>query len=155
MPEQSHQNQRKQDGWQGQLQVDHAHDDGLESPAVVGCQQAHHAAEHQGQGAGQYAHQQAGAQAVQNGGENVAPRCVGAEPVHIAARSGLTWHQACGGQVQRGLVVGVLRRDKRRQHGCHDDQSNHHQGQHSNPALPVVGPEVGEPAPAIFKDQAH
>src|SRR6218665_1984868 len=61
--------------------------------------------------------------------------------MHIAARTGAARHQARVGQIQKRLVVGILRRDPRRsqraQHDCHQDR----QGQHGQLAARKIAPQ--------------
>ena len=51
-------------------------------------------------------------------------------------------------QVERSLIIWILRRHERRQQRHKDHHDHHDQGSHGDRALPIVRPEIGEPGPA-------
>ena len=64
---------------------------------------------------------EAGAQPVEDRRQHVAALIVGAEPIGPAGRRVLARRQAPVEQIERGEVVGVLRRDQRREDRDHQD----------------------------------
>ncbi|MNZ93138.1 hypothetical protein D3C78_1121950 [compost metagenome] len=120
--------QGHQDGGEGQQQVDHAHDQRVDLAAGIGRHQADDGADHGRNRRRAHAHQQADAQAVHDRRVQVAPLAVRAQPVGEAMLlAGRSRGQAGIEHVQLHQVIGVLRRDERREQRHQDDEQQRDQ----------------------------
>ncbi|MNQ99681.1 hypothetical protein D3C85_1154280 [compost metagenome] len=119
--------QRHEDGGEGQQQVDDAHDQRIDLAASVGRDQADDGADHGRDRRRANAHQQADAQAVDDGRVQVTPLAIGAQPVGEAMLHAFGARREPGIEhVELHQVIGVLRRDERREYRHqHHDQQDH------------------------------
>ena len=115
--------QRHQNGREGELDFRHTHDEGIDQPALVAGDQAQRDADdHRQHDAGE-ADQQRDAAAIEDGGEHVTAEIVGAQQIARIAL-GLPERRQLGiQQVQRRHVERIVRRHQRREHRGQD----HHQ----------------------------
>jgi hypothetical protein len=124
------------------LQVDDPHDEGLGAAAEIGGARAERCAEHQRDAAGGDADLDRDAQAVEDGGEKIAPLRVGAEPMHVAAGADMAGRAARIHQHQRGEVVRVLRRDQRGEQRQQRDHHDHGERHHRDTVLAELSPRA-------------
>ena len=143
LSEKGGEHQRQQDRREGELQIDHAHDEGLAAPASIGRADAERNAQREGDGTCHQPHLQGDAQAVENGREQVAPLRIGAEPMCVAALADIARRAARIGERELGEVVRVLRGDERREQGDADRQDDDGERDDGRPALAELGPEAG------------
>ncbi len=118
--------QGDQDGREGEHDIAHPHQKGIEpAPHEARQQPQGHADQHRQSDRGQ-ADRQRNARAVHQGGQNIAALVVGSEPkIRIAAFLPCRG-QPCVGEFKRGQVKGVVRRNPRRK--CRTEHAN--EGQH-------------------------
>jgi hypothetical protein len=141
-PQQGHDREREQDEREGELQVDAAHDHGVEPAAVVAGEQPERDAEQsRGKDRGQ-AHRERDPRAVDDPAQDVAAQVIRAEPergaaarVHEARR--LEPDQDLLGRRRAGRdAVGEKRQHA---HRGHDDEADHGEAMAGEPPPPLPG----------------
>ena len=155
LAEQGGKHQCQKDGGERQLQVDDAHDERLDAPTHKAGQRAQRGAQRKGDGAGHETHLQRDAQPVQDRREQVAPLRVGAQPMGEALAAHITWRAAGIHQHEVGEVVGVLRRDPRRQQRQQHDQREHHEGDNGDAVLRELAQEAAQGSFYWSADSVH
>ncbi|MNV64314.1 hypothetical protein D3C71_1569500 [compost metagenome] len=138
------QHQRDENGGERQLDIHNPHQQRIDAAAEIGGDQPHGGADAKGRQHRHGRHQQAGAHAVEDGREQVARLPVRAQQIAhgtvaaFAARLELGIHD-----VQRRQVIGILRRDPRRQQRGAHNHDQHHQAQRGQ----LAGEEIRHETP--------
>ncbi|MNT05587.1 hypothetical protein D3C72_1402120 [compost metagenome] len=129
-----------QDGGEREDQVDQPHDDGVGSPTGIGGQQAQQRTHDTRDECGAHTHHQADAQAVQNGGIQIAALAVGAQHVAEGVQTvGRARWQAGVEHIELLQVIGVLRRDPGRHERGQNQHHGHHQAKHRQARCHEIG----------------
>ena len=135
LAQQGGQHQGQQDGREGQLQVDDAHDQRLDAATDKTGQRAQRGTERERNHARDQPDLQRDTQPVQDGRIQVAPLRVGAKQMGETAAAKIARRAPRVGQHQFCQVVGVLRRDQRRGESQQDDQAQQRCGHNRHPAF--------------------
>ncbi len=132
LPEHGDEDEGDEDRGEGELDVDDAHDQGLDTAADIGGDEAEGATDDERKDRAGGTDAEAGAQPVEDRRQHVAALIVGAEPIDAAGRGALARRQAAVEQVERGQIVRVLRRDQRREDRDQQDQREDEQPGHGD-----------------------
>lgn len=123
-PEQRKNEERRKDGGKGKLKIDHAHHCRLRLAAGIGGCQAESGADDEGDGRRSKTDDQADPQTVENSGKHVAPLIVRAEQESEAGGRLRSRRHAAIHYVKLHQVVGILRRQHRREDRQQDDKDD-------------------------------
>ncbi len=142
--EQRQQDQRQQDRRKRQLQIGDPHDQRLDAPARETGDQPQHRPQRQRDHRAHGPHAHADAQAVEDGGQDVAALVVRAEQEGHAGAGLLARGEARIEHIQLGQIVRILRRDPRRDDRHDDDDGQHDHADHRHAAGAELSHEAAQ-----------